>query len=75
MLRLYYEKESVAIESSNSFNCFNKIKKFLTESYEDINGINILKEDLDWFQGNEEKIMNSFRVKFHEAIKIMVIFY
>jgi hypothetical protein len=61
-----YEKESGVIESTNSFNCFIKIKKMDIENFE------ILKEDLEWFKLNEEKMMNSFRNKFHEFIKQMV---
>jgi hypothetical protein len=37
-----------------------------------LNGINYIKDELDWFTQNEEKILNSFRVKLHEAIRIMV---
>lgn len=78
MLRLYYEKESIVktIDSSNSMSIFSKLKKSISEfnSISEINfqEINILKEDLDWFQTNEEKIMNSYRNKFHEAIRQMV---
>jgi hypothetical protein len=78
MMRLYYDKESqvVSIDSSNSMLIFSKLKKSISDfnciSEINFQEINILKEDLDWFQSNEEKMMNSYRNKFHEAIRLMV---
>jgi len=81
MMRLYSERGSILIESSNSFNNFVKIKKEISSfnkenssdsginNIESASEINILKEDLEWFNSNEEKIMSSFREKFHESIK------
>ncbi len=75
MMRLYFEKESLITESFNSLGTFTKLKKSLAEINEaniNFSEINILKEDLDWFQNNEEKMMNNFRNKFYEAIRQMV---
>lgn len=73
MLRIQFEKESLSLlmESTNSFQSFLKIKKLLKHS-ESLHDINYIKEDLNWFLANEEKLITLFRNKFHEVIKNMV---
>jgi hypothetical protein len=37
-----------------------------------LENIKLIKSDLDWFNDNKNKILNLFRAKFYEAIKIQV---
>jgi hypothetical protein len=71
MLRIYSEKDSVIAESANFFKCFSKINKCLSET-KDLKDIEVIKEDFEWFESNKDKIINSIKSKFHEAIRQMV---
>ncbi len=67
-VKLYSEKESLMIESYNFFNSFRLVKN-LIDLNQEFKEIENLKEDLDWFEKNEEKIINFYRVRLQESIK------
>lgn len=72
MMKMYFEKDnSLLLDSNNTFLCYQRIKKNTSET--DYKGFNYIKEELEWFKINDEKIFVCFRNKFHEAIKQMVI--
>jgi len=73
MLRIYSEKDCVVVESANFFKCFSKINKCLSD-IKDLRDIAVIKEDVEWFESNKDKIINSIKSKFHEAIRQMVNF-
>jgi len=76
LLKIYFENEKNIIIDTNNFLIFNsfiKIKKILSDSESDISGIIYINDDLTWFKENEEKILKSFREKFHDVLKSMVI--
>jgi hypothetical protein len=67
-LRFYYEKDNFMSDSGSYITYYQNIKKALN----DINGVSYIKEEVEWFKSNEDKIMSSFRIKFQEAIRSMV---
>lgn len=69
MLRVYSEKEIV--ESANFFKCFTNINKSILET-KDLEDIAVIKEDIEWFETNKDKIINTINSKFHDAIRQMV---
>jgi hypothetical protein len=76
IIRMYFENEKNLIVDSNNFLIFNsfiKIKKIISVRESDISGILYIGDDLSWFKENEANILKSFRSKFHEVIKSMVI--
>lgn len=60
------------LESGNFFNSFKYVKNCVTENTE-LKDIEIIKPDFDWFQTNEEKILNFYRIRLQEAIKNKVL--
>jgi hypothetical protein len=75
MLKIYFDSDKNLIIDSNNFLVFStflKIKKIIIERESDLSGILYIDEDLSWFRENEEKMLKSFRTKFHDAIKSMV---
>ena len=75
MLKIYFDPDKNLIIDTNNFLVFStflKIKKIIIERESDLSGILYIDEDLSWFRENEEKMLKSFRTKFHDAIKSMV---
>lgn len=70
-------KEMKPYSNSNNNNSSSKEDKtlyFMKVNNESVNlnNISIIKDDLEWFNNNKLKILNLFRAKFYDAIKIQV---
>jgi len=75
MLKIYFDSDKNLILDTNNFLVFStflKIKKVIIERESDLSGILYIDEDMSWFRENEEKMLKSYRMKFHDAIKSMV---
>ena len=77
LLKLYYERENnILLDTDTPFKCFLNITKILSNSNEEadeinnLSKINILKNDLLWFKENKDRLLNLFRNKFHDMIKV-----
>ena len=66
---MYFEKDNPLSDSYNSITHFQKIKKELSNN---LKSLNYIKEEIEWFTKNEERIIIIFRLKFHESIEKMV---
>ncbi len=71
VLKVYFEKDNPLSDSPNSISHYQKIKKDIANS--NIKGLNYIKDELDWINTNDERIMQHFRTKFQDAIMNMVI--
>lgn len=60
----HFLQDTLTISESN-FDLYIKLKKYPLSQFV---GINYIKDDLEWFNRNDENILNKFRSKFEEAI-------
>ena len=67
LMKIYFEKESIVMDSTNIINSFSKLKKNVKD--DNIKDINFIHDDVNWFIKNEESILTGFRNKFYQAIK------
>ena len=78
MMKINFEKDkNLIIDTQNSSSLFQRIKNEISENQnlENYKKIKLLKEELDWFIDNEAQILDFYKRKFIEAIKIFVIIY
>ena len=69
LMKIYFEKESLVLDSNNIVSSFSKLKKNIKEDTIGIKDINFISEEVNWFTTNEESILTSFRNKFYQSIK------
>ena len=60
----HFLQDTLTISESN-FDLYIKLKKYPLSQFV---GINYIKDDLEWFNRNDENILNKFRSKFEEVI-------
>ncbi|MCQ2816016.1 MAG: hypothetical protein MJ252_02010 [archaeon] len=65
IIQTHFEKNTLTV-SQNNFDLFIKIKRYPLSQF---TGVNYVTSELNWFNSNEELIMQKFRDKFVEAIK------
>jgi hypothetical protein len=69
-LKYYVEKDNFTSDSSTYITYFQNIRRDITA--EIFKNINYIRDEVEWFHLNQEKILTNFRTKFHEAIRLMV---
>lgn len=60
----HFLQDTLTISESN-YDLYIKLRKYPLSQFV---GINYIKDDLEWFNRNDENILNKFRSKFEEAI-------
>ncbi len=58
------------VDADTPFKCFININLILSKDSEVLNKVQIIKTDIEWFNNNKERIINLFRSKFYETIKV-----
>ena len=60
----HFLQDTLTLSDSN-FELYIKLKRYPLSQFV---GINYIKDDLEWFNRNDENILNKFRAKFEDAI-------